>query len=225
VGRTPAFDVDGLAPIYQPGTVTFRNGRLLADVKFYGPNDTHATGPSILRHVTWVWDGSRFIKRSEVDANNPSRMDLSTQRITVNGMGFLRLGMSRAEAERTVGAPIPEGPGGPDCTDLSIDGGPQGLLLRFSNNDRLVAIYVLSQASESIRTASGIHVGSTRDDVITAYSPDLTVSQDELVFTPQGAQFQGKVITFLMNDQGTVESFIAGESNFAGPPVLPCGGD
>jgi hypothetical protein len=225
VGRTPAFDVDGLAPIYQPGTVTFRNGRLLADVKFYGPDDTHATGPSILRHVTWVWDGSRFIKRSEVDANNPSRMDLSTQRITVNGMGFLRLGMSRAEAERTVGAPIPEGPGGPDCTDLSIDGGPQGLLLRFSNNDRLVAIYVLSQASESIRTASGIHVGSTRDDVITAYSPDLTVSQDELVFTPQGAQFQGKVITFLMNDQGTVESFIAGESNFAGPPVLPCGGD
>lgn len=225
VGRTPAFDVDRLAPIYQPGTVNFRNDRLLADVKFYGPDDTHATGPSILRHVTWVWDGSRFIKRSEVDAHEPSHTALSAQRITVNGMGPLRLDMSRAEAERSVGARISDGPGGPACTDVFIEGGPQGLLLRFSNDDRLVAIQVLSQASASIRTASGIHVGSTRDDVMAAYSPDLTAHREDLVFTPAGAQFQGKVITFLMNDQGTVESFIAGESNFASPPVLPCGGD
>lgn len=229
VGRTPAFDVDeGLTPQYQPATVAFRNGRLLADVKFFGPGDSHASGPSLLRHVTWVWDGSRFIKRSESDANEPHRTDLSAHRITVNGMGPLRLGMSRAQAERAVGARIPEGPGGPDCTDLSIEGGPRGLLLRFSNDDRLVAIFVLSQASASIRTASGIHVRSTRDDVMTTYEPDLTVNQvgsriEELVFTPRGAQFQGKVIKFLMNDQGTVESFIAGESDFANP--LPCGGD
>ncbi|MGP3638380.1 cutinase family protein [Streptomyces sp. 24-1644] len=228
VGRTPAFDVDGLTPIYQPGTVAFRNGRLLADVKFYGPDDTHATGPSILRHVTWAWDGSHFVKRTEVDANTPNRTDLSAQRITVNGMGPLRLGMSRTQAERAVGAPIPVGPGGPDCTDLSIEGGPPGLLLRFSNEDRLVAIYVLSQASTSLKTASGIHVGSTRDDVMTTYEPDLMVNQigsgiEELVFTPGGSQFQGKIITFLMNDQGAVDSFIAGERDFANP--LPCGGD
>ncbi|MFF7780467.1 cutinase family protein [Streptomyces tanashiensis] len=228
VGRTPAINADGLAPVYQPGAVAFDGGRLLADVKFYGPDDTHATGPSILRHVAWVWDGSRFVKHSEVDANSPERTDLSAQRITVNGMGPLRLGMSRAQAERAVGAPIPVGPGGPDCTDLSIEGGPQGLLLRFSSEDRLVAIYVLSQASASIRTASGIHVGSTRDDVMTTYEPDLTVSPvgsgiEELVFAPRGSQFQGRVITFLMNDQGAVDSFIAGERDFANP--LPCGGD
>jgi len=104
--------------------------------------------------------------------------------------------------------------------NLFIAGGPQGLLLRFSNDERLVAIQVLSQASASIRTASEIHVGSTRDDVMAAYGPDLTAHREDLVFTPAGAQFQGKVITFLMNDQGTVESFIAGESNFASQPVL-----
>ncbi|MGW7054531.1 cutinase family protein [Streptomyces sp. NPDC054888] len=228
VGRTPAFDDEGIAPRYQPGTVTFRNGQLLAQVKFFGPDDSRATGPSLLRHVTWVWDGSRFIKRSEVDADRPHRTDLSTQRITVNGMGPLRLGMSRAQAERAVGAPIPEGPGGPECADSPIEGGPRGLLLRFSNDERLVAIFVLSQASASIKTASGIHVGSERDDVMTTYAPDLTVEKigagiEELVFTPRGAQFQGKIIRFLMNDQGTVDSFIAGESDFADP--LPCGGD
>lgn len=228
VGRTPAFDVEGLAPRYQPGTVAFRNGRLTADVRFFGPGDSHATGPSILRHVTWEWDGSRFVKRSEVDADKSTRTDLSTQRITVNGMGPLRLGMSRAQAERAVGARIPKGPGGPDCTDMAIDGGPRGLLLRFSNDDRLVAIYVGSTASASIRTASGIHVGSHQDEVLATYEPDVKVNEiapgvDQIIFTPRGAQFQGKVITFLMNDQGTVESFIAGDSEFAN--TLPCGGD
>ncbi|QIY95060.1 hypothetical protein HEP87_14775 [Streptomyces sp. S1D4-11] len=61
VGRTPSFDVSGLPPEYQAGSLTIRDGRLAADVKFYGPNDSHATGPSILRHVTWTWDGKRFV--------------------------------------------------------------------------------------------------------------------------------------------------------------------
>ncbi|WP_228918589.1 cutinase family protein [Streptomyces sp. DH20] len=222
VGRTPTFQVDELSPQYQPDTVRFSEGRLLADVKFYGPGDSHATGPSILRHVTWRWDGSRFVKQSEIDARKPERTDLSRHRVTVNGIGPLRMGMTRSEAEQAIGSRIPEGPGGPDCKDLSVEGGPEGLLLRFSNDDRLVAIYVLSPAS--ISTASGIHRGSTRDEVLTTYAGEIKEpNTDELVFTPSGAQFQGKVITFALNDNGDVDRFIAGEEEFAVP--LPCGSD
>ncbi|MEU5239704.1 cutinase family protein [Streptomyces lydicus] len=222
VGRTPTFQVAELSPQYQPETVRFRSGRLLADVKFYGPGDSHATGPSILRHVTWRWDGSRFVKQSQIDAKKPDRTELSTQRVTVNGIGPLQIGMTRTEAEQAIGARIPEGPGGPDCKDLSIERGPEGLLLRFSNDDRLVAISILSPAS--ISTASGIHRGSTRDEVLTTYAREIKEpNTDELVFTPSGAQFQGKVITFAMDDNGKVDRFVAGEKKFAIP--LPCGSD
>ncbi|MFF9214289.1 MULTISPECIES: cutinase family protein [unclassified Streptomyces] len=222
VGRTPTFQVNGLSPQYQPETVRFSKGRLLADVKFYGPGDSHATGPSILRHVTWRWDGSRFVKQSEIDARKPERTDLTRRSVTVNGIGALHMGMTRSEAEQAIGFSIPDGPGGPNCKDLSIQGGPEGLLLRFSNEDRLVAIYVLPPAS--ISTASGIHRGSTRDEVLTTYAGEIKEpSTNELVFTPTEAQFQGKVITFLLDDNGNVDSFIAGEEEFAVP--LPCGSD
>jgi len=222
VGRTPTFQVDGPAPQYQPDTVRFSNGRLLADVKFYGPGDSHATGPSILRHVTWRWDGSRFVEQSEVDARKPGRTDLSRHSVTVNGIGPLHTGMTRSEAEQAIGSRIPDGPGGPDCKDLSIQGGPEGLLLRFSSDDRLVAVSVLSPAS--ISTASGIHRGSTRDEVLTTYAGEVTEPDPgQLVFTPSGAQFQGKVISFALDDSGEVVRFTAGEEQFADP--LPCGGD
>ncbi|MEU0119902.1 cutinase family protein [Streptomyces bobili] len=222
VGRTPTFQVDELSPQYQPDTVRFSKGRLLADVKFYGPGDSHATGPSILRHVTWRWDGRRFVKQSEIDAGKPERTDLSRHRVTVDGIGPLRMGMTRSEAEQAIGSRIPEGPGGPDCKDLSIEGGPDGLLLRFSSDDRLVAISVLSPAS--ISTASGIQRGSTREDVLATYAGEIEEpSTDEIVFTPSGAQFQGKVITFAMDNNGKVDRFIAGEEKFA--VALPCGSD
>ncbi len=52
IGRTSTFDVPELPPQYQPKSLAIENGRLAADVKFYGPGDSHANGPSILRHVT-----------------------------------------------------------------------------------------------------------------------------------------------------------------------------
>jgi hypothetical protein len=222
VGRTPTFEVDELPPQYQPDTVRFSQGRLLADVEFYGPGDSHADGPSILRHVTWRWDGRQFVKQSETDAQTPDQVDLSTQRVTVNGIGPLQIGMTRTEAERAIGSRIPDGQGGPNCKDLSVEGGPEGLLLRFSNDDRLVATYVL--APSLISTASGIHRGSTKDDVLETYASEIEEpNTDDLVFTPGGAQFQGKVITFAMDDNDTVDRFIAGDEDFTQP--LPCGGD
>ncbi|MFF2206280.1 cutinase family protein [Streptomyces sp. NPDC058145] len=61
IGRTPTFDVSGLSPRYQPKSLAIEDGRVAADVKFYGPEDSHATGPSILRHVTWTWNGTQFV--------------------------------------------------------------------------------------------------------------------------------------------------------------------
>ncbi|WP_329543960.1 PE-PPE domain-containing protein [Streptomyces sp. NBC_01356] len=224
VGRTPSFNVSGLPPEYQAESLGIRDGRLTADVKFYGPEDSHATGPSIPRHVTWTWDGKRFVTHgAEPEAEAPERVDLAHQAITVNGIGPVELGMSRAQAEQAVEAPVPEGPGGPDCTDLSVKGGPDGLLLRFAQ-DNLVAVYVLSSASTSIATASGIHLGSTRADVLRTYANEVTVGEDpdELIFEPSGSDFEGKVIKFHTTN-GQVDSFIAGQREWA--ELLPCGSD
>ncbi|MEU1259294.1 hypothetical protein ABZ445_39015 [Streptomyces chartreusis] len=129
--------------------------------------------------------------------------------------------MTRSEAEQAIGARIPDGPGGPNCKDLTAEGGPDGLLLRFSNDDRLVATYVL--APSSVAPASAIHRGSTREEVLETYAGEIEEPNiDELVFTPDGAQFAGKVITFAM-DGDTVDRFIAGDETFTQP--LHCGGD
>ncbi|MFI0225650.1 cutinase family protein [Streptomyces lydicus] len=219
IGRIPGIPrASGmLPPEYQPQSVSIGNGRIVADLKFYGPGDIHGE-PSILRHLTWIWNGRSFVKHSEVNA---VKIDLSRQRVTVNGIGPLKINMTRAEAQQAIGAGIPDGPGGPTCKDLTVTGGPEGLSLRFDNNDRLVAVSVRSPAS--ISTASGILVGSTREEVLTMYSGEVKEPDpDHLIFTPGGAQFQGKVITFAL-DSDRVGSFIAGKEAFTDP--LPCGSD
>jgi hypothetical protein len=225
VGRTPTFNVSGLPPQYQPKSLAIRNGRLTADVKFYGPKDSHATGPSILRHVTWTWNGQRFVAHgaSARSKRNPARVDLRHQPITVNGIGPVKLGMSRTQSEKAVGGSIPNGPGGPGCTDLSVKGGPEGLLLRFARG-KLVAIYVLPSASPSISTASGIHRGSTRENILQTYTPQISEDNGgaELVFAPRARAFKGKIIKFGMVN-GKVEFFIAGQRKWA--ELLPCGSD
>ncbi|MET8676089.1 hypothetical protein ABZW18_00395 [Streptomyces sp. NPDC004647] len=231
IGRTPTFDVSGLSPQYQEKTVAFENGHLASDVKFYGPDDGHATGPSIRRHVTWTWNGQRFdTHHAEPEAEAPGRVDLSRQPITVDGMGPLKMGMSRTKAEKAVAAPIPDGPGGPHCTDLTVKGGPEGLVLRFAR-DKLVAISVLPSGATSISTASGIHRGSTREEVLRVYAGQISSHPidsshpeggEELVFAPKAPEFKNKIIKFHTTD-GKVETFIAGDRNFA--ELLPCGGD
>ncbi|QEV50753.1 hypothetical protein CP981_02885 [Streptomyces platensis] len=47
--------------------------------------------------------------RNRAEAAKRDPVDLSAQPITVNGMGPLRIGMSRQAAERAVGARIPDG--------------------------------------------------------------------------------------------------------------------
>ncbi|MFJ1705133.1 esterase/lipase family protein [Kitasatospora sp. NPDC088346] len=214
----PAADSTGpeLPPQYQPPSLTVDHGRVSVEAKFYGPGDSHASGPSIDRHLSWTWDGRRFTADA---GNNPSAGAatpgvLGDQHVTVDGIGPLTLGMSRAQAEQAVGAPIPDA--GLACEDLAVAGGPDGLALRFVQ-DRLVAVSVRQPASVS--TASGIKVGSPASAVEKTYAGEVGPahvdnSLDELVFAPSAARFAGKVIVFDVTG-GQVNGFSAGLREWA----------
>ncbi|WP_405893117.1 cutinase family protein [Streptomyces sp. NBC_00104] len=215
-----------LPPEYQPESVAIRKDRIVADLKFYGPGDPHGS-PSRLRHLSWTWDGRQFVTH-DAGGDSPalSRIELSRERVTVNGIGPVKLGMSPEEAAKAIGATIPVESRGPTCVDHTVDGGPTGLFLRFTQ-DRLVAVGVRPPATE-IHTASGIHIGSTRDDVMETYAAEIEATtsvhgNEELVFAPAAPEFAGKVIAFGMVD-GTVGLFIAGERDWA-TLTGPCGGD
>ncbi|WP_190112222.1 hypothetical protein [Streptomyces cinnamoneus] len=154
-----------------------------------------------------------------------AKVDLSHEAITDEGMGPLRLGLSRAEAEKVVGASIPDRPGGPRCKDLAVDGGPQGLILRFAQ-DKLVAIYVLPSASESLSTDSEVHRGTSRLDAMRSGtgsigSRHLDDRHEEIVLGSTVATSKGNIIKFGILDE-KVDTFIAGQRDFA--DLHPCGG-
>jgi hypothetical protein len=223
IGRIPSFeppeDVYG-PPEYKPGSVAINKGRIVADLRFYEPGDAHGH-PSSPRQVTWAWDGKRFVTHGADAPPEDERVDLKHERITVNGLGPLKLGLSRTQAEDVIGASIPR-VGDPACADLSVSGGPDGLLLRFVN-DSLVAVSV-SRPAISISTASGIRIGSTRTDVMRTYSGEVSNTPvdsglEELVFAPTAPEFTGKVIMFNMRD-GKVEQFVAGQRDWA--TFVPC---
>lgn len=212
-----------LPPEYQPESVSIRQDRIVAALRFYGPGDPHGS-PSRLRHLSWTWDGRKFVTHGDSEA--PGRIDLSRERITVNGIGPLKLGMSPEEAEGAIGAAIPVESSGPTCVDHTVEGGPTGLFLRFAQH-RLVAIGVRPPAKE-IYTASGIHIGSARDAVMNTYAGEIEATtsvhgNEELVFAPTAPEFAGRVIVFGIVD-GAVGLFIAGERDWA-TLSGPCGGD
>ncbi|MEV5242314.1 hypothetical protein AB0K89_24905 [Streptomyces cinnamoneus] len=154
-----------------------------------------------------------------------AKVDLSHEAINEEGMGPLRLGMNRAEAEKAVGASIPDRPGGPRCKDLAVDDGPQGLILRFAQ-DRLVAIYVLPSAPESLSTDSEVHRGTSREDAMRSgtgsiSSRHLDDRHEEIVLGSTVATSKGNIIKFGILDE-KVDSFIAGQRDFA--DLHPCAG-
>jgi hypothetical protein len=51
-----------LPPEYVASELSIQGGQLSAGMKFYGPNDSHATGPSIHRTVAWKWNGKSFVR-------------------------------------------------------------------------------------------------------------------------------------------------------------------
>ncbi|MEU4013346.1 hypothetical protein [Streptomyces pseudogriseolus] len=207
IGRTPTFDVPSFSPEFRPETLEIQDDRLSADLAFYGDRDPHGR-PSILRRVTWTWDGRQFVKRSETDL---ARTDLGREEVTVDGIGPVRIGMSAQEVEKVTGAPLTLVGDASHCTDGTLAGTPDGLSMMFMQNS-LVAVTVESPATVS--TASGMGVGTTRDELFDTYGTEISTERthdgsERLVFAPTAPRFEGRVIVFDLTD-GQVERFSAG---------------
>jgi hypothetical protein len=51
-----------LAPLYVPAGLSIDHEDVVAAMKAYGPNDSHATGPSVPFTVRWHWTGKTFAR-------------------------------------------------------------------------------------------------------------------------------------------------------------------
>jgi hypothetical protein len=51
-----------LAPLYVPAGLSVQHEDVVAPMRSYGPNDSHATGPSVPFTVGWHWTGTRFVR-------------------------------------------------------------------------------------------------------------------------------------------------------------------
>lgn len=51
-----------LPPVYDPGGLSVQDGEIVAAMKAYGPDDFHATGPSVPLTVRWRFDGQEFVE-------------------------------------------------------------------------------------------------------------------------------------------------------------------
>lgn len=51
-----------LAPLYVPAGLSIKDGDVVAAMKEYGPNDSHATGPSVPFTARWHWNGTSFVR-------------------------------------------------------------------------------------------------------------------------------------------------------------------
>jgi hypothetical protein len=53
-----------LPPVYDPAGVSVRDREIVAAMTAYGPEDSHATGPSVPLTVRWRFDGQEFVRAS-----------------------------------------------------------------------------------------------------------------------------------------------------------------
>lgn len=49
-----------LPPEYVPEEFSISDGQLTTGMRFYGPDDSHASGPSQHRTIVWQWNGNAF---------------------------------------------------------------------------------------------------------------------------------------------------------------------
>jgi hypothetical protein len=55
---------DPLPPVYDPAGLSVRQGEIVAAMMAYGPDDFHASGPSVPVTVRWRFDGHDFVRVS-----------------------------------------------------------------------------------------------------------------------------------------------------------------
>jgi hypothetical protein len=53
-----------LPPVYDPGGLSVQDGEIVAAMTAYGPDDSHASGPSLPLTVRWRFDGQEFMRAS-----------------------------------------------------------------------------------------------------------------------------------------------------------------
>ncbi len=51
-----------LPPVYDPGGLSTQDGEIVAAMAAYGPDDFHASGPSVPLTVRWRFDGQQFVR-------------------------------------------------------------------------------------------------------------------------------------------------------------------
>ena len=51
-----------IPPVYDPAGLTIEDGEIVAAMKAYGPEDFHASGPSVPLTVRWRLDGKEFVR-------------------------------------------------------------------------------------------------------------------------------------------------------------------
>jgi hypothetical protein len=51
-------------PVYDPAGLSVQDGEIVAAMTAYGPDDSHATGPSVPLTLRWRFDGQEFLKVS-----------------------------------------------------------------------------------------------------------------------------------------------------------------
>jgi hypothetical protein len=55
---------DPLPPEYDPAGLSVQHGEIVAEMTAYGPDDFHASGPSVPLTVRWRFDGQGFVQAS-----------------------------------------------------------------------------------------------------------------------------------------------------------------
>jgi hypothetical protein len=55
---------DPLPPVYDPAGLSVQNGEIVAAMTAYGPDDFHASGPSVPVTMRWRFDGQDFVQVS-----------------------------------------------------------------------------------------------------------------------------------------------------------------
>jgi hypothetical protein len=70
--QSPGSGSTGILPgVFNAGSIAIKNSQVTVSAMFYGPGDSHASGPSILRHLAWIWNGQEFITTAATQGPTP----------------------------------------------------------------------------------------------------------------------------------------------------------
>lgn len=156
-----------------------------------------------------------------IAADAPPASTDATPRLTANGWGPLRIGMSRAEITAVAGEDANPGlVGGPEpeaCDQYRPTGAPEGMLLMLEN-DTLTRITLMRESR--VRTERGFGLGDSASVVLAAYGSAARSSPHKYrdapsayitVWTtpPQGTE-PARGIVYEIDDQGLVGQVHAG---------------